>query len=364
MGSIDYMFLYTSNGSGHEAAARALHNYAQKHSLGSSECIDILTILKSDFFYDFFKVNYRNPISGSVYDLIWESSVGGKISKKAVSLTNRILFLTKTLEAYQPKVIVSTQWFPAQIVSQELWDVTKKQYGVLTDFRANPYWPTKRLSGMFVPSVAAKADLMKFGVVPEKIVVGELSLREDFYTKISKPKNSKTILFIAGGLQKEPYQKIVTKIKPIAKAFQNSGYELEIICGKDEKLKKQLEDWVKEKSLKRIRLTGYVENMAKKMSGAVAIITKPGGLISAEALHLNVPLIYIAENAYVQERKNMDYFINRGMAIGVDSMESFKIILDLLSKDPSLLGLVEENMKKESKYNMPELIFDRILKDD
>lgn len=363
MKSTDYVILYASSGSGHKSAAMALESHIMKKSLGTVASLDVFDIIKSDYVHSLFKTDSKNPISGPTYEMIWGSKSSALIVDQFLGLTNNLLFITDAITEYHPKVIINTHWLTAQLTTKTLTDITDKQYGVVTDFRANPSWANKKLTATFVPSLVAKTDLMGCGIKPERIVVGEIPLRESFYKDYESDLETNKVLFIAGGLETEPYKKIEKKVIPIASLFEETKFKLEIICGKNEKLKTMIEDWVKDNHIKNVSITGFVEDMASKMASSMAIITKPGGLISAEALHMNLPIIYLVKNTYAQERHNLNYFINKGMAVSVDSVKSLTVLLELLSKDPSTLQYLKRNMQKEKKYNMPDLIFDRIVRD-
>ena len=80
---------------------------------------------------------------------------------------------------------------------------------------------------------------------------------------------------------------------------------------------------------------GFVTNMHEMMAVADLIVTKPGGLTTAEALALGKPL-FILNPIPGQEAANSDFLLERGAAAKVNRVEDLPFRVGRLLGSPKL----------------------------
>ena len=80
---------------------------------------------------------------------------------------------------------------------------------------------------------------------------------------------------------------------------------------------------------------GFVTNMHEMMAVADLIVSKPGGLTTAEALALGKPL-FILNPIPGQEAANSDFLLERGAAAKVNRVEDLPFRVDRLLGSPKL----------------------------
>ena len=90
--------------------------------------------------------------------------------------------------------------------------------------------------------------------------------------------------------------------------------ELIVVCGSNSQLYSELEA----RQLPNTTLLGFTDDMAGYMRACDLFVTKPGGLSSTEAAVMGIPLIHIAPIPGCEIR-NMEYFSQKGMSLGVDT---------------------------------------------
>ncbi|MHB9093278.1 MAG: glycosyltransferase [Eubacteriales bacterium] len=109
------------------------------------------------------------------------------------------------------------------------------------------------------------------------------------------------------------------QIESIVKILAHSDMDLQVITvtGKNEQLRTRLLSAVDNA---KIKVLGYVENMAEVMAASDFIVTKPGGVTTAEVLTQKLPMIII-NPLPGQELRNTEFLLNNGLAIKVNSVD-------------------------------------------
>ena len=166
--------------------------------------------------------------------------------------------------------------------------------------------------------------------------------REELVKKFGLNPSRPIILAMGGGQGLGPLNKIVSAFK---KMRINS--QLAVVAGSNKKLYRKLERKAKSYS-KKIFLYGFINNIDELMEIANIIITKAGGLTTAEAFCKGLPMVII-KPLPGQEEINTTYFLNKGAAVKItDDKLILQFLQDLLS-NPSMLKAMREAALKISK---------------
>lgn len=96
------------------------------------------------------------------------------------------------------------------------------------------------------------------------------------------------------------------------------------------------------------------------MDAADCIISKPGGLTTSEALAKELPMI-IMNPIPGHEMRNLDFLVNSGAAIYVNSVYSMSEALNLMFNCPWRMELIKESVKHLSKPNATRSLYDFAL---
>ena len=224
---------------------------------------------------------------------------------------------------------------------------------VLTDYIPHAFWVYDTVDYYITPSEDVTERLVKKGVEYNKI----RSLGIPFDHKFNEPidygklfqkyrlnPDIPTILIMGGGQGLGPIKDIVKSLEKIKGPLQEI-----IIAGTNRKLYKSLKRKIK-KCNKKILLFGFINFVNELMDICDIIISKPGGVTTAEVLSKRI-LMVIVKPIPGQEANNSEYLIEKGAAIKVnDPKKIYSVIEDLLN-NPEKANRMREAAGKICKPN-------------
>ncbi len=357
--SKNIVLMYISEISGHHSATIAIEKAI--HSISPSA-----KILNINAF------NYTNPITEKVINRLYMSVIKAtphvwdflydnpaivknveKI-KQAIHKFNSPKFKA-LFDKYKPDAVCCTQAFPCGMVADY-----KKNYGidipliaVLTDYVPHSFWVYDDINYYVVPSDEVGQRLIAKGVDPQKIKSFGIPFEHKFNQPFSKQavrhklglaENTFTALVMGGGQGLGP-------IKTIIKSLDKTAADLQqiVVCGTNKKLHKSLQKKIK-KLNKKVLLYGYANNVSELMSAADIIITKPGGITTAEALAKKLPMV-IVKPIPGQEANNTAYLIAKKAAIKIDDPDEVGAAVSEILANPEKFSAMTESVSKIAKPN-------------
>jgi len=292
-------------------------------------------------FKNFRFVIKRKP---QIWDYLYDNP---KIFKKAQALRDFIHNmnfekLQNLLDDFKPDAIVCTQAFPCGMIA----DLKTRNslikiplYGILTDYYPHSYWIYPTIDYFIVPAQQSKERLKQNGIPQEKINVLGIPIDPKFSTKVDAKfvrlglgldVNKPVVLVMGGGQGYGPIKDIVSELDSLSLDFQTI-----IVTGINGRLFRWLNSRRRKFNKKFVPLQ-FVENVNELMEVSNLIITKPGGLTTAEALAKGLPMIIISPIPG-QEAKNAQFLVEAGAAEKVDDISKVgEKVRDLLS-NPSRL---------------------------
>jgi processive 1,2-diacylglycerol beta-glucosyltransferase len=349
--------MYISEISGHHSATNAIETALKKLQP------DTQTLNINAF-------NYTNPISEKVVNRlylgvikrtpkIWDYLYDNpRVVKKIEKIKESIhKFNSQKLKVlfddFKPDAVVCTQAFPCGMVAdyKKAYSSNIPLVAVLTDYIPHAYWLYDNVDYYITPSQDVSLRLMKKGAEPEKIK----PLGIPFDTKFNEPHDSRkllqkfklasnlpVILIMGGGQGLGP-------IKTLVKNLEKTETEIQeiIVTGTNKKLYNALKRKVK-KYKKKILLFGYVNNIDELMEISSLIITKPGGVTTAEVLAKGLPMI-IVRPIPGQEVNNTGYLTEKGAAIKIDKTEDISSAVEDLLTKPDKLNSMRQAAGRISK---------------
>lgn len=328
----------------------------------SIDCIDSYSLI-DQVFAKTSRSLYENlnSFTGPIFDYLTEHKI---IFPDEEKVGKNLAPIAKKFEDYllkrKPNLVISTQPFPAILISH-----FKKKHGlnlshmvVVTDFNANPYWAVSKADYYTVASQKAANDLKKEGIAANKIKIVGIPLRKCFADKPNKnylrkkysiPNNLRVVLIFSGSLRMGFYTEVSKKLKQIHQRFTDkSGFYLLILTGSNANLEKKIEKEVSKKNLKNIKVLGFTDKMNELLAITDLLITKPGGLICAEAIKMEVPLL-LTGPYFVEGKTNTDFLVKNKAAVRLKSSEDIYLKIKRLLKNKELLSQMAKNAKRISK---------------
>lgn len=353
------ILMYISEVSGHHSATLAIEK--------------VLRILQPNVeILNINAFNYTNPISERIVNRlyigvikrtpqIWEylydnPTIVKKIEKvketihKFNSPKLKILF-----DKFKPDAIVCSQAFPCGMCAdyKRTYDSCIPLVAVLTDYVPHSYWIYDTVDYYISPSEDVALRLMRKGVernrikslgIPFDPQFNEPLDKNELFQKLKLNPDILTVLIMGGGQGLGPIKTIVKSLEKVKREIQEI-----VVCGTNKKLYKSLKKRIK-KYKKKILLFGYVHNINELMRMSDIIITKPGGVTTAEVLANHLPMV-IVKPLPGQEANNASYLIEKGAAIKVDKPRQVSLAVENLLANPVKLKEMSEATRRISKPN-------------
>jgi len=361
--------MYISEVSGHRSATLAIEK--------ALKCLEPETeVLNINAF------NYTNPISEKIVNSIYMGVIKNtpKVwdylydnAKVVESLEKIKQFvhksnspkLKKLFDKFNPDLVVCTQAFPCGMVAdfKKTYNSSLPLVAVLTDYIPHSYWIYDQVDYYITPSEEVTARLEKKGVPLDKMRAygipfdhkfnRELARREIFL-KLQLDEQKPVILIMGGGQGLGP-------IRTIVKSLENVSQDLQelVVCGTNKKLYRALKREAK-KYKKDIRIFGFIDNVNELMRISKIIISKPGGVTTAEVLSLRLPMI-IVKPIPGQETSNTEFLTRFGAALKVEEPREINFAVDELLKDNQKLerlrGCAAKIAKPNASLDIAKLLF-------
>lgn len=344
------ILMYISEVSGHRSATLAIEK-AIKVFQPQSEILNINAF------------NYTNPISEKVINRIYMEVIkytpklwdylydNPKVVKSLEKIKSNIHKsnspkLKKLFDKFNPDLVVCTQAYPCGMVAdyKKTYNVDLPLVAVLTDYIPHAYWVYDTVNYYITPTEDVSLRLEKKGV--EKCKIKSLGIpfdhkfnqklnSDEIYHKLKLNPYKPVILIMGGGQGLGP-------VKTIVKSLEKSEHDLQelIVTGTNKKLFRSLKRKIKHYK-KDIRIFGFVQNIHELMHISKVIISKPGGVTTAEVLSMKLPMV-IVKPIPGQEINNTNFLTFKGAAIKVDEPKEVYQVIDELLEDKTKLELLKQ----------------------
>jgi len=341
------LFFSVSIGAGHDLAAQAViqeieYRYPGCRTMVVDTFRYINPMLNKVIVGSYMESLRFNP---KIWGYLYEQAEQGdrfidlnQILSKMVSVK-----MEKLINEFCPEAIVCTHAFPAGILSilKGKGKFRVPLIGIMTDYTIHPFWVHQYVDIYVIPCEELKYQLMPYGVTEEKIKPTGIPLRRQFVKKYEKKKvradlgleDMVTVLVMGGGLGLGEIEEIIDIL-----GMADIGLQVVSITGKNDRLRTKLQLMSATNPLK---VFGFVENVAEIMAACDFIVTKPGGLTTAEVLAQELPMV-IVNPLPGQEERNTEFLLNTGVAVKVRKIEHLLPELKLLIANQTRLRQIKE----------------------
>jgi len=296
--SMKILCIHATAGAGHQKAAEALCDALRRHTGHDAQIVDALDDT-SPAFKKSYKDSYvflitKIPKIWSVFFVLTDLGCLQSLVRFIRKIYNHANArkLEEFLIAEKFDVIISCHFLSAEVASRLKREgtITSRLITVITDFDVHHLWLADRTDHYAVASEWTKARLESFGVPSEKITVTGIPVHEKFNGPLDKKvirrklgldEHAFTVLIATGSFGIGPIKDILSKLNDI---------QVIVICGHNESLYEELS----RTATARVKVFKLVDNMEEMMAASDAMVTKPGGLSTSEALARNLPMIFFS----------------------------------------------------------------------
>lgn len=346
--NIKILIMDTPIGSGHVVAAKALRTELEKQFIGAEilhlSTFEFLPKFLSTTFVKLYLLSLR--ISPTIYAFFykWGNKEQSTASRDRL---NKILanLARKVIVEFQPDIAVATHATPAGIFSQLKSAGLLPRcaiYGVVTDYVMHNWWYYQEVSAYFTANIAIhninfldSQHVYKYGI-PLRTEFAECNLesKEQLREKLQLSVKEKIYLLLGGGEGILPMQEIICAIKRYEPMSS-----IVTITGHNKKLYKQL----KKLNIEGVSVFGFVNNICDFIVSADCVVSKAGGVSSAEILSQSAK--YIVYKPLMGQELNNALFIanNFQVQIATSVKELIAALAFLNSKTVILTPVVSQN---------------------
>lgn len=269
------------------------------------------------------------------WDLIWDSKGIYWLTYPVRSILYRLNYhriYRRIIKPFDPNIVVCTHSLSCAVCSAIKKDKNMDYLlaAVPTDFYLNPYWFYQNVDIYFLPHGNSELESMEQKIPSRKLQVSGIPISPEF----SKPKDEDylrekwqveqglfTVLIMGGGQG-------LGAIDEVVLALEENPLPLQVlvVTGTNRELKKNLYKLKSQLSFP-LKVLGYVKEIDELMEISDVLITKPGGLTTAEALSKGIPIVVI-DSITGQERRNKDLLLKKGLAFKLDSMRDIVPVIN------------------------------------
>jgi processive 1,2-diacylglycerol beta-glucosyltransferase len=351
------LLLYISEDSGHHCASiaieRALHKLSPDIETSNLNLFNYTNpIMEKLINGAYMSVVKRKP---EIWDYLYDNP---KVLRQVQKLRDKIHRsntgkLKTLLDDFKPDGVICTQAFPCGLIAdyKKTAGIDLPLIGVLTDYAPHSYWIFDSVDRYIVPSQETGKKLIENGIEPSRIMDYGIPLeakfnerldREALYRKLSLDRSASTILVMGGTQGLGPIKELVTLL-------DRSHLKLNLIiaCGTNKKLYK----WLARKAKhfhKKTTVLPFADNIDELMEVSDIIVTKPGGITTAEALAKGLPMLII-NPLPGQEAMNTKFLLAEGVAVKAQEPVDVITLLEELLYNKAKLRIMSDRARKLSK---------------
>ena len=362
------LILSASVGSGHvkaaDALAAAFRARPDVEEVLSDDSLDHTNVLHKQLYSALYK-----RLSAMLPEFLgwwYESSDDPWVSDKGRVLLDlpQALPLINLVRDFKPDSIICTHFMPAGVLSYLIGaGRLDAELGiVVTDFHFHAFWITRAFHWYFVAQEDDKIHMEGLGIPGDRIHVTGIPVEQEFaqpvdrgsvLTRHNLDPDKPTLLIAGGALGLSPAVAVVRRLMQLDRDFQAI-----IVCGKNEEMKNDVEELVAGRQ-DRFRVLGYTKEMPDLMGAATLLLSKPGGLTTAEALARGLPMV-ILDPIGGQEERNSDVLLEAGAAVKCTEVTVLNHKLRRLLDDPARIEAMRENARQlgrpNSSANIAEIV--------
>ena len=226
--------------------------------------------------------------------------------------------LLDQLKAFAPHLVIATEISAAEIAAlakREGWS-NAPVLGVLTDYHSEPPWAQREIDFYCVGSEEARSQLIGWGVSPYRLLVSGIPIDPAFALSYDRAELARAlglasgrpvVLVMGGGMGPAPLDEII-------RSLERCGLPLQVLAvtGQDSQMKARV-DRLRGKLALDLHPFGWSDNVPELMAVADVLITKPGGLTTAEALAAGLPMV-LTHPIPGPEERHLRYLEGNGVA--------------------------------------------------
>lgn len=361
---MDTLIFSASIGAGHDQVSRALkEEILRRYPDSRVSIVDTITyispILNKLMLEGYLgMVRFTPRMWGRIY-----SHTEGDSTLDIGSLANRVLAraLTRVIKDYSPQAIICTHAFSSGLIA------TLKRKGrinhhlttVITDYTVHSYWIEQGVDVYCLAHENLRYLMQELGVPDQNVATTGIPILNKFQQQLDKQearrkhglKDLPTVLVMGGSLGMGNIEQVVKQLDQTAEDCQ-----IVVVAGRNEILKSELSRY---QWRNQFQIHGFVNFINELMAASDLVLTKPGGVTSAEALSQHRPIVVISPIPG-QEDRNSDFLTEQGAAIRLADERFAGVKISQLLTDQTRLQTLSQMAARLAKPVAAAAVIDLI----
>jgi processive 1,2-diacylglycerol beta-glucosyltransferase len=346
------LILHASAGNGHRRAAEALAAAAtaQQHSVVVRDVLDFVpTLFRKTYAAGYLNLVRSAPELWGYFFAQTDRKAQRPAERRVRTVFNKLNALSfyRFLRDEQPDAALCTHFLPLELIGS-LPPHRRHNlplFGVVTDYAAHALWYCDSVNAYYVATEEARRQLRRKGQPVTSLVNTGIPVMPEFSTRVTPAEGRArlglqtdlpAVLVLSGGYGVGPTLELLR-----ACAAEPPPCQLLVVAGKNPELEQAAKQVVAGTALT-ATVYGFVNNVHELMDAADLVISKPGGLSTAEALAKGRPMM-IVEPIPGQEQRNAEWLLENGAAVRLHEAVDTSWKLASLFSDPARLAVLAAN---------------------
>ena len=317
------LLLSCSTGEGHNHCAKAVRQQLDRRGV-ETDFFDMLHLFGSpgpiriDQLLNVISTKAPN-LFGLMYRTGEKVSALGVTSPVYLINTNYGRKLCELINGQGYDAVVCSHLFPMETLTfiRKHWQLNARCYGVLSDYTCIPFLAETEMDAWFLPHERVRAECELAGIPPEGLVVTGMPVADAFRLELSRaaaraalglPPDAKIYLIMTGGIGCGDALGLCEKLLKLP----DDETLLCVLAGRSQELLDALN--ARYQGDPRVCALPFTDQVSCYMRAADVLLSKAGGISSAEAAVVNVPLVHTMMIPGVETR-NARFFSELGMSL-------------------------------------------------
>jgi len=259
----------------------------------------------------------------------------------------------RQIKSFAPQLVIVTEIGAAEIAAlgrREGW-FNAPILAVQTDFHTEPPWVQAEIDVYCVGSEEARAQLFAWGVLPNRVLLCGIPVdaafalsfdKSDLMSALGLDPRRPVVLVMGGGMGPVPMDRVVSSLE-----LCNAPMQVLAVAGHDRDLRQRLE-LLRGRLAMDLHVFGWTENVPELMAVSDLLITKPGGLTTAEALAAGLPMI-LTHPIPGPEERHIRYLAQSAVAFHAKTLNDIPRLASRLLSSPDELSEIRRRALERSR---------------
>lgn len=344
------LIISASFGTGHDQAAKAIQEALSAQAWVKEATVVDFFGAKSSRFSSVVKKTYLQMLQHypDFYDFLYHFIQLPRWGLMAQNVSARYLkrHMLMLLAVHKPDLLVFTHPFPCSAAAylRRISAMNVPIVAQLTDFSVHRLWVYDEVDAYCLVTETMQQELLNQGIPKNRLTVTGIPIAAKFGTKVNPSilkaelglnPSYPVLLIMGGGLGLGAIPEMVRELNKLSLPVN-----LVISVGHNYHLSKAVDTI---HSRHPIIVLPYTDRIPELMAAADILITKPGGLTCAEAMTMELPMVFFRPLPG-QEEDNALYLVGQGMARWVHNRQSLADVLYSMLNNPPYLADIRQQL--------------------